>query len=229
MPNCQTDCRCTHFAAVLAVDTSHICSIGRLASTYGTAASKFESLLEIHHCDNSRAVVTSSALMEHEMDLADPSCPVRDYIPSAPLDSLGCVAADRADSSRATALRALTSEAPDGQTIDLRERDATLVAVAEARAEHEPVALVTDDERLLSWLVDMQGRSEVASIPLHVLILLLEMVACGALPVEDFLASASAEESHHSTLYAADWIVSAKTTRLKRLVNAAATIAEGEP
>jgi hypothetical protein len=124
-------------------------------------------------------------------------------------------------------LASLTCLDPDGVSIGLCERDATLVAVAERHAESsDGVVLVTDDERLLYWLDDMLDNDATATQPFHVLQLLGNMVDCGAITTDDFLNAADAEEAHHSTNVAANWIHHRKQDRIKRLVNALAMIAE---
>jgi hypothetical protein len=221
--NCTADCSCTSYATVLAVDTSHLCCLGRLASQQPDEAASFVGLVSVHLCGGARELVTSSELLIEELDLAKADCPVRTYAPSAPIDSLDCIKSVAAPAAEVLRLSALTCESPDGGTISVGSRDVTLVVAAEQAGQDSDVVLVSDDEDLLLWQAEMLFEGEVAAMPLHVLQLISQMVSCGALPVTAFLDAAEAESQHYEELTApAAWKIARKRGRLERLTNAVA-------
>lgn len=226
---CSLDCSCSYYEAVLAIDTSHLCSLGRLASCSADCSHAFGALLAAHTCAAARKLITSSTMMGLEMDLSNADCPIRTYAPTVSVTALESIVSRETLDSTVTALRARQCTSPDGQLVPLNERDATLVAAAEDELTQNPesgVVIVSDDERLLLWLDEMRQSGHVASISFHVLHLLVRMVACGALSASDFLDSAEAEAAHYESLAPDRWIRSRKQTRLDKFVNAVAAMEE---
>lgn len=229
---CSGDCACTSYANVLAIDTSHVCLLGRIAARQNDQeAVVFVELVEIHRCQGARQLVTSTALLEVELNLADPECPVRKFAESVPLDALNCLAALPAGSIEIERLQNLDCLAPDDTPVILNDHDATLVVAADgANNSNDDVALVTDDERLLVWQKEMMMRGEVGALAAHGLELLAEMVSCNALNADAFLGAAEIEEARYweNLGSAATWIQQTKQDRLQRLTTAVAAVSGWE-
>ena len=220
---CNGDCACSKYCSTLAIDTSHVCFLGRVSAKGDDAAAEFVELIELHRCGGARRLVTSAALMELELNLADAGCHVRRFNEAVPLDGLDSLEALATDPDEAQRLRELDCDSPDltGAT-KLDERDSTLVLAAELTGDD--VALVSDDEHLLDWQREMVMRGEVKALPTHVLELFAGMVSCCAVSAEAFLRAAEAEGARYEEELqgASMWILERKRDRLIRLTNAVA-------
>lgn len=205
----------------LAVDTSHVSLVARAASRLqgnGSSQGRFRRLISLSRCGLSRALVTSTAIRDLELDLTDPSCPPRKYAELEPADlgSLGFV--------EATDGVVLTNP-PEG----VGDQDWSLLAISrQIAADGSGVILLSNDEALLNWAHDefFFSGSELEVVPVHSLDFLGHMHTCGAIAFDELAEISEGERQHlesrlrEGTLE--EPLASVKIQRAKDVLNRAA-------
>ena len=187
--NCATDRSCSHYLDCLALDTSHICVLARVAAELedqATVGEVFGSLLDAHSCVLQRRLVTSVTMCRDEMNLAgaDARPHIFAALPPNALDDVECID----DTER--------NPADWGGRVGGRDR--TLVMVAD-RCADELAMMLTDDEQLYSDAMDLTTSGDnfdIGVLPKWSFEFLGQLQACGALPLDWLYSAATAEERH---------------------------------
>lgn len=194
-PGClSADRRCTDQVSILALDTSHLYVLLRMALLLDAvdARARLLALIDAHACHSTRRLVASSYLVDAEITAlpeGDRARQLAGYLTSADLETRIELYDDGAWSD-------LPEQCPDGG-LNFGNGDRRWVACAEAAgaALDEDAILVTDDEDLILNMLHCVVEGLTATMPVHTVPLLLRLFDCGVLHVRDLEAMLEAEEA----------------------------------
>jgi hypothetical protein len=194
-PDCvRVDRCCTDGTRVLAVDASHLYVLWRAAQVLAPTSVKqaLLTMLDAHSCCGTRRLISSAAVVAQE---------ITGIAGAAKVPYLSVVLGPEDIEARFSThddgdWAALPTHCPAGGRI-FGDFDRRLVACAESAGLEldEDVHIATDDEDLLLNLDYCLDNDLVASLPIATVELLLRLLACGALSVNQLEAVLEAEDA----------------------------------
>jgi hypothetical protein len=192
---CAADCSSTYGVRLLALDTSHLFVLMRIARRLQPSTIKVAllQLIDAHTCHSRRHLVASDYVVAHEV-LAIPSTPddahVSSFLSAADISQRMVMHDD-------SAWPDLPSHCPSPSGRQFGQGDRRWVACLEAAAgSHDDAAyMATDDEDLILNVRDCVEAGQIDSMPIHTTDLLWRLKVCGAVGLEVIEAMLEAEEA----------------------------------